>query len=398
VTGGSVEVVGGGVVVVVGGVEDSVTYIEPAAEYDRADFPEAVAVSSICSSLTAACRTQTVACSSSAWPVGSVPTVHDEVPALGQTVKCGPPTCRTLPSSRRIVTDLLAVCVLHTQTANRASCPGRTREEPVSGCTDVHSCGVFFFGGGGGEVLGGGLGLFVVVFVGLGLGLPLDGFGLALVLDGFGLGLLLVGDGLVDGGLVVGLAEVGLLVGLALDVFEAELLGRALVGLSLGVELVLWLLPDGVGRAEDEVLEPPLGVGVALTDVLPVMVGVTVADELWLTVAVADGTPLSEADPLADGDPLDGDPLDGVWLDGDWLDGVWLDGDWPGAASSRIADLGRLAQAPFTIGGPPSRWLATVAANTAGLEASNAKPVNVPSATGRTSRPLAVRTGTTSPL
>lgn len=82
-------------------------------------MPVALAVSWICSPLAAVSRTHEAACSSSAWPFGSVPITHRALSALGQTVKCGAVTCRTCPSVTVTVTDLLVARVLHTQTANR---------------------------------------------------------------------------------------------------------------------------------------------------------------------------------------------------------------------------------------------------------------------------------------
>jgi hypothetical protein len=56
--------------------------------------PETLAVRATCSPLTAFGPTQAAAFSSSAWPFGSVPSQHDELPLPGQTVNNGEFTWR----------------------------------------------------------------------------------------------------------------------------------------------------------------------------------------------------------------------------------------------------------------------------------------------------------------
>ncbi len=63
-----------------------------------------------------------------------------------------------------------------------------------------------------------------------------------------------------------------------------------------------------------------------------------------------------------------------------------------------IAALGRVAQEPLTIGGPPSTTRYVVIPKASVLDARSTNPVKAPSATGRTSRTLAVLTFTTPTL
>lgn len=151
------------------------------------------------------------------------------------------------------------------------------------------------------------------------------GLGLGLVLcDGLGVGLF---DGLVVG-VLVGLGLLVLLVGFGL--------GEVDVGVGFGLtELVL------VGFA----LSVGLGVDVGLAE--------DEADELPVGVALADEEVLADVDALAD---LLGDRV------GE-LEGLAR----RNVASSRTADLGRAAQAPFPIGG--SAWWVMDAASTSVLDA-----------------------------
>ena len=299
-----------------------------------------------------------------------------------------------------------------------AWCRGRTSDELVSAWTETQSCGSCFFG--------------FVVLVGLGVGVGvLVGDGDVLVGDGFGL--VLVGDG-------VGVVLVGDGVGLVVFVD---------VGDAVGVVVLL-------------VLEPVLGLGVALLDVLPLLVGVAVADVLLLRVGaalvvvpvlvgrLADGLTLADADrrgvvvpagellvgvPLADGDPPVEEALelglvlplvlavpDALTVPLALVEALPLPADrcvlvaacralrcrpadlpwcWLAvrtAESSRIAALGRLAQAPLVIGGPPSFTRIVVAPKASAPYAPDARsrnPAKAPSANGRTSRTLAVLTSTT---
>jgi hypothetical protein len=266
-----------------------------------------------------------------------------------------------------------------------------------------------------------GLGVGVGDLVGLG-----DLVGDGDVLVGDGLGLVLVGDG-------VGVVLVG--DGVGLVVFVGDVLGLAVL----------------------LVLVPVLGLGVALFDVLPLLVGRTVADVLLLRVGVAlvgsvlagrlaDGSTLADADadrrgvvvpagellvgvPLADGDPSVEEALelglvlppvvlavpDGLTVPLPLVEALPLPAGRCGlvvacralrclprwwlavrtAESSRIAALGRLAQAPFVIGGPPSDTRIVVAPKASAPDARSTNPAKAPSANGRTSRTLAVLTFTT---
>jgi hypothetical protein len=172
---------------------------------------------------------------------------------------------------------------------------------------------------------------------GLGLGL------LLLLLDGLGLGLVVwVGLGLVGLELLGVLELVGLeVVGLELGVLELELVGLEVVGLELG-EFEVWLA-EGRG----------------------------VADELWLAVGVA----------LADEDRLVAEVALGL------VAGISAESTW-------IAAFGRLAHAPFTIGGPWARSGIVGAAKAAELEDTSTKPVHAPSVTDLA---RCVFTGTISP-
>jgi hypothetical protein len=131
-TGGSVIVDGGGEVVPTDVCLALVTTIDPDPVKECVAVPEAVAVSWTCSPLVAALPTAAVACSSSAWPGGRVPMPQAAEPELGQTVKCGAPTCLTCATWMPTVTDLLVPLVLQTQMAKPASCPGRTCDEAAS--------------------------------------------------------------------------------------------------------------------------------------------------------------------------------------------------------------------------------------------------------------------------
>jgi hypothetical protein len=180
------------------------------------------------------------------------------------------------------VTDLLVSRVLQTQIANRTQCPGWTREDVTSACTEVQSCEVglpgFF------DFVGVGVGVGVAVAVPVGFGLLLDGFGCGLLLDGFGLAELVGVD--VDG-LELG-EDVLLLVGSGLgEVVEV----CVLVGAGLA-ELVLLLVAVGFGVALVEEF-----VGVALADVLvdEVLVGCALGDDEFVPVGVADGEWLAGA-------------------------------------------------------------------------------------------------------
>lgn len=298
-----------------------------------------------------------------------------------------------------------------------AWCRGRTSDELVSAWTETQSCGSCFFG--------------FVVLVGLGVGVG--------VLVGLGD---LVGDG---------------------DVLVGDGVGVVLVGDGVGVVFVD--VGDAVGVVVLLVLEPVLGLGVALFDVLPLLVGVAVADVLLLRVGaalvvvpvlvgrLADGLTLADADrrgvvvpagevlvgvPLADGDPPVEEALelglvlplvlavpDALTAPLALVEALPLPADRCGpvaacralrcrpadlpwcwlavlavrtAESSRIAALGRLAQAPFVIGGPPSPTRIVVAPKASAPYAPDARstnPAKAPSANGRTSRTLAVLTFTT---
>jgi hypothetical protein len=177
------------------------------------------------------------------------------------------------------VTDLLVSRVLQTQIANRTQCPGWTREDVTSACTDVQSCEVglpgFF------DFVGVGVGVGVAVTVPVGFGLLLDGLGCGLLLDGFGLAELVGVDGLELGEDVLLLVGAGL--GEAVEVC-------VLVGAGLA-ELVLLRVVVGFGVALTEEF-----VGLALADVLVVevlvgwvLVGVVLGDDELVPVGVADG-------------------------------------------------------------------------------------------------------------
>jgi hypothetical protein len=145
-----------------------------------------------------------------------------------------------------------------------------------------------------------------------------------------------LGVGLFDGvGVGVG---VGVLVGLGLAVLLVVGLGLGEVDVGVGfglVEPVLVGFADAVGSAVDD--------GLAEDD----------ADELPVGVALADEEVLADVDALAD---LLGDRV----------------GELVGLAelsttSSRTADLGRVAQMPFPIGG--TAWRVMEAASTSVLDA-----------------------------
>jgi hypothetical protein len=154
------------------------------------------------------------------------------------------------------------------------------------------------------------------------LGAGEDGFGLGLVLDGLGLGVF-----------------VGLAVGLVVP----------------GGGLVAWLAV-GCGLGDDVLVSVLVGLAVGLADWLVVGATLTGPEGVRLGVTLPD----EEARPV----------------------GVALTGIT--AESSRIAAFGRLAQAPFTMGGGrPGR---TTAARTLGLDTRSMKPESALSATSLTSR------------
>jgi len=292
-------------------------------------------------------------------------------------------------------------------------CPGWTSDEPFSACTETQSCGWCFFG----FVVLVGVGVGVAVLVGDLLG---DG---VVVGDLLGDGDVLVGDGLglVEGGTVgevvglvvlellelllcvgllcVGLLCVGLLcVGPALD--EAVVVGLVVVGLVVAGSVVVVRLIDGSTLAEADLrgVVVPVGelvVGVTLADgELPVEEALELGVVLWLVLAESLALPLIGRSGLA-----------AAWLTlrcrplySPRCLPAWCLETWWTSASSRIAALGRVAQAPLTIGFPPSTTCVVVSPKASVLEARSTNPVKAPSATGRTSRTLAVLTFTTPTL
>lgn len=241
----------------------------------------------------------------------------------------------------------------------------------------------------------------LLVLVGVGVGV---GDLLVLVGVGVGVGVLvvLVGDGvgvvvLVEVGEVLGLLLVDvLLLGLAVALFDelllcvgVEVVGSELVDLLADGSAVADADPDlrGVVVALDEgdllvfVEVPELGLALPLLLVLVVPVGLAVS--LALPEALAEELPprIGRCDPVVAWRAL-------RWRDGDLVPDRMTD-------VSRTPALGRLAQAPFTIGGPPPFTSRVVAPNAAALDPRSTNPVRAPTTTGRTSRTLAVLTNTT---
>ncbi|MGH3402315.1 MAG: hypothetical protein ACRDRJ_07350 [Streptosporangiaceae bacterium] len=257
----------------------------------------------------------------------------------------------------------------------------------------------------------------VGVLVGLG-----DFVGDGDVLVGDGLGLVLVGDGVglvvfVDVGDVLGLVVLLVLVpvlGFGVTLFDvlallvgvtvADVLllrvGSALVGLVL-VGLVLvdlladgsTLLVDGLTLADADRRGVVVPVGELVVPVGELVVGVTLAEvdppveevlELGLVLPLVLAVPLALVVVAA---------CRALWCRPAGLLRCWLAG-WI-AEASRTAALGRLAQAPFTIGGPPPLTRSAVAPKASALDARSTNPAKAPSAIGRTSRTLAFLTSTT---
>jgi hypothetical protein len=274
-----------------------------------------------------------------------------------------------------------------------------------------------------------------------------------LVGDGVGVGVLvgdLLGDGVLVGDL---LGEGDVLVGDGLGLVEAGTVGEV-VGL---VDLLLLELLLGLGVALPDLLV--LSLGRMLADVLLLCVGSALDEAVVIglvvvgsvVVRLTDGSTVAEAElrglVVPDGELLAGELVVGVTLaDGElvveealelgvvlWLVLVlaeslvlpligrsglpaawltlrcrplysarclpaWCLETWRTSESSRIAALGRVAQDPLTIGGPPSTTRYVVIPKASVLDARSTNPVKAPSATGRTSRTLAVLTFTTPTL
>jgi hypothetical protein len=264
--------------------------------------------------------------------------------------------------------------------------------------------------------------LVVLVGVGVGLGdlLVLVGVGVGvgdlLVLVGVGVGVgvlvVLVGDGV---GVVV-FVEVGEVLGVVLLLVEELLLG---LGVALFDVLLLCVGVDVVGSELVDLLADGSTVADADADLLWVVVpvgelvvGVTLAEPdrlvfvddgpevglalpLVLVVPVGLAVPLALPETLAEELPPRIGRCEPVAA---WRALRWRAGDLvPGrmTESSRMPALGRLAQAPFTIGGPPPFTSRVVAPNALALDARSMNPVKAPTTTGRTSRTLAVLTTTT---
>lgn len=242
----------------------------------------------------------------------------------------------------------------------------------------------------------------LLVLVGVGVGV---GDLLVLVGVGVGVGVLvvLVGDGvgvvvLVEVGEVLGLLLVDvLLLGLAVALFDVlllcvgvEVVGSELVDLLADGSAVADADPDlrGVVVALDEgdllvFVEdvPELGLALPLVLVLVVLVGLAVSLALPETLVEELPPRIGRCDPVVAWRAL-------RWRDGDLVPDRMTD-------VSRTPALGRLAQAPFTIGGPPPFTSRVVAPNAAALDPRSTNPVRAPTTTGRTSRTLAVLTNTT---
>jgi hypothetical protein len=288
--------------------------------------------------------------------------------------------------------------------------PGRTREALDSAWTDTQSCGFFFVGGGVVDLLGVGVGVGVLLVLPDGLGLAdlvLGGvlFGLVLLVLGLGLAELevdLLGLGVAVFFVVLGLGdadadavELCVLVGFALDGAVADRLeGAALAELDRCVGVALadeeWPVPDGT--AEGEWPTDALADGLLLAEALArgaVLLGVA-EPEPELAV------PLAEAAAFCRVARCLALCLLAVCLRGacDFARSCVPAGR--AAESSSAAADGRFAQAPLTIGGPPSRIRKLVEAKASELNDSSRKPVTAPSATGFTSRLFAALTGTTS--
>jgi len=257
--------------------------------------------------------------------------------------------------------------------------------------------------------------LVVLVGVGVGVGdlLVLVGVGVGvgdlLVLVGVGVGVgvlvVLVGDGvgvvvLVEVGEVLGLLLVEvLLLGLAVALFDVLLL---CVGVEVvGSELVD-LLADGSAVADADAdlrgvvvaldegdrlvfVEdvPELGLALPLVLVLVLVVPVGLAVSLALPETLAEELPprIGRCDPVVAWRAL-------RWRAGDLVPDRMTE-------VSRTPALGRWAQAPLTIGGPPPFTSRVVAPNAVALDPRSTNPVRTPTTTGRTSRTLAVLTNTT---
>jgi len=132
----------------------------------------AVADSCTCSPRPAPELTLTPISSSSAWPTGTLPTLHVVPWATGQIEKLGLPMSSAEATCAVSVTPVLSAFVLQTQTTKSAVCPAFTSEEEENDWIFTHSWGVFVAGELG-EPLGLGLGLGLEESVGLGLGLEL---------------------------------------------------------------------------------------------------------------------------------------------------------------------------------------------------------------------------------
>jgi hypothetical protein len=209
---------------------------------------------------------------------------------------------------------------------------------------------------------------------------------------GLGAGVLLVAEGLGEALVVDGVA-----VGVTLALPDVL---RLVVGLVLGVLLALVLadalvLAEAVLLAEGLVLAEVLRDGVAEADALPEGSALTEADALPEAEAPADADVLPDAVALTDafGD-FDAADADAAWradfflavfffADFDVVAGCADFGDFAGcaAASSRIAAFGRLAQAPFTMGGPELPRSKVTEPNTSELVEMISAPATAPSAT-----------------
>lgn len=257
------------------------------------------------------------------------------------------------------------------------------------------------------------MGFGVLVGVGVGVGdlLVLVGVGVGvgdlLVLVGVGVGVgvlvVLVGDGVgvvvfVDVGEVLGvellLVEV-LVLGLGVALFDVLLL---CVGVDVVGSEVVDLLADGSTLADADAdlravvvlvgellvfVEDVPELGLALPLVLLLVEPVGLAVSLALPEALAEELPprIGRCDLVVACRAL-------RCRAGDLVPGRTTE-------ATRMPALGRLAQAPFTIGGPPPFTSRAVAPNAVVLDPRSTNPVKAPTTTGRTSRTLAVLTNTT---
>jgi hypothetical protein len=166
----------------------------------------------------------------------------------------------------------------------------------------------------------------------------------------------------------------------------SALVGLVVVGLVLVGVVLVDLLADGstLADADRRGVVVPVGelvVGVTLAEAEPLVVDPPVEEALELGLVL----PLVLVEAWR-----------ALWCRLAGLLRCWLADRT--AESSRIAALGRLAQAPFTIGGPPSFTRSAVAPKASALDARSTNPAKAPSAIGRTSRTLAFLTSRTPTL